>query len=196
MVSMWKRGSVMAILVAVLFVGGACDTGPTEPVTQPDRLEAQAPDEFLGGLLKRIIRQTVPQLVETVVTVIEEVATVLIGPAGGIVEVLDHDLNVPAGAISRPAVFSMTALGGTTVEVDLRARDARTGKDVGASGFERPVQLALSYADVEVRDPSKLTIVRIMPDGRRIPVKSRVDRETQQVIAELDHFSRYGLCRN
>lgn len=194
MVSMWKRGSVLAILLAVLFVGGACDT-TTEPVPQADRLEAEAPDELLG-VIREILRETTLELVHRTFAALQEIGTEVISTAGGLLEVENHDLAVPAGAVLHPTVFSMTALEGTTVEVELRAWDVATGEDVGGKGFEKPVQLALSYADVEIDDPSDLVIVRIMPDGSRVPLETHLDRENQQVTAELDHFSRYGLCRN
>lgn len=194
MTSMLKRTSVLAILVAALFVGGACET-VTEPIPQTDRIEAEAPDELLGGVFRFLFRTTLT-LVETTVKVVEQLGMALIGPLGGVVEVADHALQVPASAVSSPTVFSMRAIEGTTIEVELRARDASTGEDVGEKGFDRPVRLSLSYADANVRDPSTLTIVRIEADGSKTKLKSTVDRENQQVIAELDHFSRYALCRN
>lgn len=199
MYSMLKRVSAVSVLLIATFVWG-CETS-TEPVPpQLSPLEVESPDHLLGGLLGTVSDALGigVDLVQTVVTVVGDLGSAIIGPIGGILEVQDHDLIIPAGAVAQPTAFTMTVIEGRSVEVDLRAIDPETGEDVGEKGFNRPVQLALSYADARIknRHVDDLVIVRVHEDGTREVLPSTVNRETQQVTAELDHFSRYVLCRN
>ena len=201
MSSMLKKGPAVALLLLATFAWG-CDTS-TEPVQEaPTQLEAVdgTTSNLLGGLIGGVtdILSGGLRLVQTTVAVVGDVGTALIGPVGGILQVDDHSISVPPGAVPNPAEFSMEVLAGRTVEVDLRAVDPETGDDVGGRGFTRPVQLALSYADANVsrRDVDRLVIVRIHDDGTREVLPSVVNKYTRQVTAELDHFSKYGLCRN
>ena len=111
-----------------------------------------------------------------------ELVTGVIGPVGGVLEVQEHGLVVPPGAVSSRTEFSMEVIAGNTIEVELTALDAATGEDVGEAGFNQPVRLSLSYAnaDVRPRHVDDLVIVRIHPDGRREPLPSVVDRETKE----------------
>lgn len=207
MTSMWKRAGV-TLMVAVAMLLGGCDT-LTEPGPQPSIQEPAASSDLLGGLLGGEddggllgtvdgLLDTSVKLVRTVVHVVGSVGEALIGPVGGTLAVDNHEVVVPAGAVSNPTEFSMVVLDGRVIEVDLTATDPETGDDVGGKGFKRPVQLSLSYADARVkkRDIDDLVIVRLHEDGTREVLPSTVNRETQQVTAELDHFSRYALCSN
>jgi hypothetical protein len=89
----------------------------------------------------------------------------------------------------------MILLPTSQVQVELYALDLLTWVNAG-SGFAIPVQLSLSYARTDVDDPEDLVIVHILRDGTRIPLPSAVDKSRKLVTAELEHFSRYGLCTN
>lgn len=198
MFSMLKRGSAIAVLL-IATVAWGCETS-TEPIPETQILEVESSDQFLGGLLGTIgdILRSAPRLVGTVVHIVGDLGSAIIGPVGGILQVDDHSISIPAGAVSQPAEFSMQVADGYRIEVDLRAIDPETGEDVGGKGFNRPVQLALSYEDARISswDARKLVIVRVLDDGTRVPLPSTVNTWTKTVTAELDHFSRYMLCRN
>lgn len=200
MFSMLKRRSaVLVLLVATLAWG--CDATPTEPTSKLEPVEVEATSgNLLGGLLGTVfdVVRTTTRLVGTVVEVVGDVGEALIGPVGGVLEVGDHDLTVPAGAVPHPATFRMEVLEGYTIGVELLATDPETGENVGEKGFLRPVQLALSYAnaDIKHRHIDRLVIVRVHEDGTREVLPSRVDKESRQVTADLDHFSKYVLCTN
>ena len=197
MPSKMKPPTAAAVLLLAILVWG-CESS-TEPPPAPAQLEAvqTVPDNLLGGLLGSTLNLGL-RLVQTTVVIVGDLGDALIGPVGGSLSVDGHRISVPPGAVPHPATFTMEVLSGRTVEVDLTAVDPETGEDVGGKGFAIPVQLALSYDDVSIRDADvdRLVIVRIHEDGRREPLPSTVDRATKQVIAELDHFSKYGLCRN
>jgi hypothetical protein len=124
----------------------------------------------------------------------------LIGPEGGLLEVGNHVLSVPRGAVSVPAIFTLLSLPTGYVEVELLAlAPALLGRlsDVGSRGFRRPVQLTLSYARAtNVGDPDDLVILRLKPNGRHEPLRSSVDATARTVTAELGHFSRYCMASN
>lgn len=203
MISTLKNKAVLTVL-ALAFLGLGCESG-TEPAPQ-SALEAEpVASSLLGGALEvdsedsedseqsesdDILERTVPLLTE-------QVASALIGPAGGVLEILGHQLVVPEGAVTDLTQFVMVVVPGTQVLVDLYAFDPLLGTNIGESGFLVPVQLALSYADVPgIKDPSKLRIVHIRTDGGREELETEIDEDAEEASADLEHFSRYGLCRN
>ena len=200
MISMWKNRTVIAVL-ALALLGLGCESG-TEPVQQSSGVQAveSTSRSLLGGLIGTVesTLDTGLDLVRTTVTIVGDLGSAIIGPVGGLLEVNDHDLSVPPGAVPHPTLFSMEIVEGRSVVVDLTAVDPETGEDVGGKGFNVPVQLALSYADLKLNKHQieDLVIVRIHDDGTYEPLPSVVNKDTQQVTAELDHFSRYALCRN
>ena len=200
MSSTWKNRAAFAVLGVALFTWG-CDSS-TEPTGQPSGVQAveSTSSSLLGELVGTVegTLETGLKLVQTTVTVVGDLGTALIGPVGGLLEVNDHDLSVPPGAVPHPTLFSMEIVEGRTVVVDLRAVDPETGADVGGKGFKVPVTLALSYDDLKLnrRQIDDLVIVRIHDDGTYERLPSVVNKDTKQVSAKLDHFSRYGLCSN
>lgn len=203
--TMKRRSAVLVLLIASMAWG--CELAPTEPIPTTEPVSTSgpvivdgAPSNLLGGLLEagEDLLSTTVRLVGTVVEVVGEVGEALIGPLGGVLSVQDHDLTVPQGAVAHPTLFRMEALEGWTIAVDLLATDPETGENVGEKGFLRPVQLALSYANVDIkrRDIDRLAIARVHEDGTLEVLPSRVDKTKKQVTADLDHFSRYVLCTN
>ena len=201
----WLNRATMLSLALALFVSG-CDHAPTEPeITTPEqtqteqveapvvsagadyhlvRAEAGGGDSsqgLLGGLLR-----LVGKVLELVVKVI--------GLDGGLLSLGSHSLLVPAGAVTEPTTFSMELLPSDYVMVDLTA--TRRGVDVGEKGFEKPVTITLSYDQLNVRDPSKLFILRLNENGQHEKLPSVVDTQKRTVSAELDHFSKYAMASN
>lgn len=120
----------------------------------------------------------------------------LIGLLGGGLELGGHSVDVPRGAVALPTLFSMFRVPEARIEVDLLALRQVPGGllNVGELGFNRPVTLTLSYAHAtNVSDPSRLKIMRLMPDGRHEILPSTVDTRKKTVSARLEHFSRYCM---
>ena len=199
----WLNRTMMLALASMLFVSG-CDHSAIEPemgapeqteqteqaqqaevvVANGDYTMIEAPvmaNGLLGGLLK---------LVGSALHLVVDI----IGLDGGILRLDNHSLVVPAGAVLEPTLFQMERVESRQVVVDLTA--TRNGRDVGEQGFVKPVTLSLSYEGLNVSDPSRLFILRVMPDGRHERLPSVVDRENKTVSAELDHFSKYAMACN
>ena len=154
-----------------------------------------------------LIREPVPtqpsSLFGWLIKVVEATIALLLGSDGGILALLGHILNVPAGAVSEPTLFSMTVIQNGYVEVELTATPKSLlntlffWRKVEEVQFNVPVGLSLSYARAtNVTDPSRLKIMRVNPDGRHEILPSVVDTVNKTVTAELDHFSRYCMVTN
>lgn len=193
MTSMWKRTAALAVL-GIAVAGWGCESG-TEPVPQAGLEAESSVSSLLDGSDDG---STLDFLERSSSLLVEQIVTTLATPEdGGELELLGHELVIPAGAVEKATYFVMIVLPGNAVQVELFAFDAQTGLDVGDAGFLTPVQLALSYADVSgIKDPSQLVIVHVPHDGEPEPLATRVDEEAQKAHAELWHFSRYALCRN
>jgi hypothetical protein len=113
-------------------------------------------------------------------------ASAVIGPEGGKLKLGKHKLQVPAGAVSEPTLFTMEYASETGVAVDC-----------GPSPFtfNCPVTLTLSFENTQYDggggDPSQLQIFWMAEDGHCEPMPSDVDIQGKKVVAELSHFSRY-----
>lgn len=154
-----------------------------------------------------LIKEPVPtqprSLFGWLIKVVEATIALLLGSDGGILTLLGHILNVPAGAVSEPTIFSMTVIQNGYVEVELTATPKSLlstlffWRKVEEVQFDVPVGLSLSYARAtNVTDPSRLKIMRVNPDGRHEILPSVVDTVNKTVTAELDHFSRYCMIAN
>lgn len=191
-----KRLATAGTLAAALLLAGGCDT-VTEPPVAPTGPSVEERSELLGGLTDGLLGgDGLSYVRNTLGDITKQVVSGVVTPFGGTLEVLGHQIVVPAGAVSRPTLFVMSALPTSEIQVELYAFDVGTWEDVGDAGFEIPVQLSLSYDAAQVDHPERLVIVHVRRDGKRIPLPSVVDTENRRVTASLDHFSRYALCSN
>jgi hypothetical protein len=117
----------------------------------------------------------------------------LVGPTGGTMDLLGHRLEVSAGGVANPTLFTMVVPPGRAVQVELTAIGVASGVDLGARGFHDPVRLGLSYEGAEGVAPDRLVLGRIEQDGSTTPIPSTVDLEARTVWADLQQFSRYAL---
>jgi hypothetical protein len=166
---------------------GAVSTGPIELVFGPAAGYSPVTDPLAAHLLREESAS----------------ASAVIGPEGGSLELIGHRVRVPAGAVRGPTTFTISGRPGT-VEVELEATaPASIGGvvNVGRRGFDRPVEVTLSYARTAfTHNPpgvDHLTLLRVFSRfgyDRFEPVTTRVDEETRTVTAELRHFSRYALA--
>ncbi|HEX6307572.1 MAG TPA: hypothetical protein VFZ69_05250 [Longimicrobiales bacterium] len=153
------------------------------------------------------IREPVPaqpkSLLGWLVETVEATIAKLLDVEGGVLALLGHSIVVPAGAVTEPTVFSMTVIQQGYIEVDLTATPKSLltrlfswsrPKEVQ---FAVPVDLSLTYERAtNVTDPTRLKIMRLLPDGRHEILPSTVDTVKKTVTAKLDHFSRYCMIAN
>ena len=121
------------------------------------------------------------------------VVTAVIDRNGGSLNIGNHVLTVPAGAVDHPTTFVMTKLV-EEIEVGLTATRVLPN-DVGRRGFNVPVRLSLSYAnaaEIPVNE-SAMKVVWVKPDGEVEVQSSAVDTEDEAVVGALNHFSGYAL---
>lgn len=181
------RAFVPALFIAAL---AGCDAA-TDPAVQPPTEAALTLEQ--GGYT--LVEGRLPAELESLDR------SRLIGPDGGSIHLAGHAIEVPAGAVDEPTLFTMTVLANGHVEVELTAVVTDVlGEtvDVGEAGFgEKSVALTLSYASAEdVDSPDDLLILRVLDDGVVEPLDVVVDSERRTVTARLDHFSRYCLASN
>jgi hypothetical protein len=179
----WMRLSGLSALALMLTVWG-CDnlsdsgsrlTGPSE---QSDALIKTTGS---GG---SVIARETDATVGTVAAVI--------GKRGGVISIGEHMLIVPAGAVDRPTTFQMTKVPGK-IEMGLTATQV-TPNDVGHAGFNVPVTLVLSYANIEKIQPvRKLKVMWVKADGSTEVMPSQVYTSQKVVYGSLGHFSDYGV---
>lgn len=118
-----------------------------------------------------------------------------IGAAGGELHLGKHTLEIPAGAVAEPTVFSMGRADGDLVRIRLSAtRDAHN--DVGAAGFAAPVRLTLSFDSATdlPGDVTKLRVIYFQPDGLVAPQETYLNLSGHTASGDLPHFSDYGLA--
>lgn len=118
-----------------------------------------------------------------------------IDQAGGKLILGQHVLDIPAGAVDAPTLFTMNKLDADHVRMKLTATRVTTN-DVGAQGFAVPVKLTLSYKNAAElpNDQSLLRIIWIKLDGSYESQASTVDVQGKRVTASLSHFSDYALA--
>ena len=114
----------------------------------------------------------------------------VIGPDGGALSLGHVDLTIPRDTLDHDQEISITL----TTDVpagNLGPAHRLQPEDVT---FDPPVRIAFSYNDgmLAGSSPSNLSMARAT-DGRWIPIESMVNVETQEVVANLDHFSTYGI---
>lgn len=117
-----------------------------------------------------------------------------IGAAGGVLVLGKHSLWVSKDAVSGPTTFRMARDPEHPLRVKLSAgQDGEN--DIGSQGFAAPVKLALSFdkATDLPADKSTLTLLYFRADGLVEELDTRVDVYGLTAVAELPHFSLFGL---
>lgn len=166
---------VRIALAGILAAGALSCVGPSEPVIErPEAPEALVFSDLDPGLLRCSPRPAA-------------VATATIGPAGGIIDVGDHRLIIPAGALSSDVTITATAPASAARQVKFEPE--------GLS-FALPARLTMSYANCSgalsllpknvAYTTDLLAILEILA--------SSDDRTTQTVSTYLEHFSRYAVA--
>jgi hypothetical protein len=200
------RAFLAAALIALPLLSSCNDAMAPEVPNTPANIERQ--DGLLGGLLGGVV-----DLVGgTVNGLVNLVGGILTGPdangseksawidsRGGTIRTAAYTLVVPRGAVSTKTKFVIEPENNGSYTVNLHAyRQGLLGLiDVGGRGFDRPVQLTISYDKANgVRDERKLVIIYLASPDEAEVQKTSVDRKDKEVTAKLKHFSKYAMAQN
>jgi hypothetical protein len=120
------------------------------------------------------------------------VVTAVIDQNGGSLNIGNHVLTVPAGAVDGPTTFTMTKLV-DEIEVGLTATRVLPN-DIGRRGFNVPVKLSLSFANASgALDAGDLKVLWVKPNGDLEEQPTVVDSSDEAAVGSLTHFSQYAL---
>ncbi|MGH7477349.1 MAG: hypothetical protein ACRELD_13845 [Longimicrobiales bacterium] len=178
--------TLCALLLAITVAG--CDA-PEMLAPSPD---VAVPARASAGLAKGKGKHQTYTPVVTTQDLASVTASDRLGRQGGELVIQDFDgvtlfrLVVGRGSVQTPTVFTMTNRAGNVMAVDLTATALGNDRDVGESGFRRPVRLYMSLHYVEVADGA---LIALDADGTYEPVNTW--REGDYLVADLAHFSGY-----
>ena len=121
------------------------------------------------------------------------VVSAVIDQNGGSLNIGNHVLTVPAGAVDAPTTFVMSKLV-DEIEVGLTATRLLPN-DIGRQGFNVPVRLSLSYANAaEIpADVADMKVIWKKTNGDLVEQPTVVDASDEAVVGSLNHFSIYLL---
>jgi hypothetical protein len=114
-----------------------------------------------------------------------EADAAIIGAEGGMLQIGEHQLVIPRGALTEEQVIVGKAPTSSLVDVEFEPEGLQ---------FQRPAQLTLSYKGCAV--PTGDLLVAYLGIGNRIlelPV-SHDYRSYSEVTGEIHHFSRYAVA--
>jgi hypothetical protein len=110
----------------------------------------------------------------------------IVGPEGGTLEVGEHRLVIPRGALTREELIVAEAPTSSLVDVEF-APEGLT--------FERPAELTLSYKGCDVPPDIDLRLAYVGFGHRILELPPSEDRkELFQVVGEIGHFSQYAVA--
>lgn len=180
------------VALALALSAASCDTNPVAHVADVPAAHAvrsaqpaPAPTTF------RLVPGDEPR----------ETQSEVIGAGGGVLYFGSHAIQVPAGAVSEPTLFTGTQVGDGFLHVELTAHQRDPAGsftvDVGERGFAKPVILWMSYANASsIVRADGLFILYLADgsvDGRLELVPTAVNRIGRWLYARLDHFSGYAV---
>jgi len=114
-----------------------------------------------------------------------EAAAEIIGPQGGTIKVGEHELVIPAGALTQEELIVAEAPTSSVVDVSFAPHGLQ---------FARSARLTLSYKGC-VRPTSSDFMVAYIQGNQILELPPSVDRKADdKVDAEIDHFSRYAIA--
>lgn len=199
--AMTKKFSVLAALL-VAFAVGACDNAqdPTS-VQQPEpasysvlEMGMQSVQRDAGGNYY-VLNWAKYYPADTLVTAV-------LDSKGGDLLLGDFlKLQVGRNAVTDPTTFSIRVIRDGFIEVELKAEREVNGQlvDVGAQGFGARIKLKVNTDYAWVVDVNRLTMLWEVDgtrEGTLQPVASSIEKKTNNLVAELDHFSTYIMASN
>lgn len=132
-----------------------------------------------------------------------QIASAWIDSSGGVLHLGGHTLYVPENAVSQGTRFSMREAQHTIDGVSVLALDMHASRgngkheaDVGAAGFNVPVTLCVSYADVDasIVFGDQADLIWYRGSEGVLETVDGVQNEAGQFCGALDHFSLWGLA--
>jgi hypothetical protein len=165
---------------AIVMLASCSDSSPLAPLTPA----ADSSSIMQAGLLGRVLANVGALECRALPAA---AATKVIGPDGGVIEVGEHTLEIPRGALTRRVSITASSPSGSKAHVQFAPHGLT---------FERPVKLTMSYAHCGLL--GSLAPKRIAyTDGRLVNVLEyllSVDNLLQkEVSTKLDHFSDYVI---
>lgn len=173
-----KFSNVIFAVTAIVFSGAIVLSGCSRSPAGPDSENAQP------TLLTRVPRAASGAQLSPVNLYTEKVVS---SEDGGRLELLDVVLDIPPGAVPNDTLFSIFI-----------PDDAVFFNEFGTNGlvFDNPVTVTMSYRDADLADVYEPSI-RIAwlneSSGEWEAVECELDQDNKIVIAQLYHFSAYGL---
>mgnify|MGYP001569795556 CR=1 FL=1 len=170
----------LVLAATAIMVSCVESTAPEVPELAP---AAQASPELLEALSPTLQRVGLLRCDPMPAVFVRE----RIGPEGGTIEIGEHTLRIPAGALDRRVTISAYAP---------RARVNRVEFAPHGLEFARPAVLTMSYANCDLLG-SLLPkhIAYINDDLSIIHLLETLDNfRRRQVSARLDHFSEYAVA--
>jgi hypothetical protein len=114
-----------------------------------------------------------------------DAAAEIIGPQGGTIKVGEHQLVIPAGALTQEELIVAEAPTSSLVDVSFSPHGLQ---------FAKSARLTLSYKGC-VRPTSDDFMVAYIQGNQILELPPSVDRkDDDKVDADIDHFSRYALA--
>jgi hypothetical protein len=109
----------------------------------------------------------------------------IIGPEGGTLQMGEHQLEIPKGALTEEQLIVAEAPTTSLVEAQFEPEGLQ---------FQVPAKLTLSYKGCQLPVGADLGVV-YLGNGNRILelLPSRDDRPTNSVDSDIQHFSRYAV---
>ena len=175
---MYRSGfrTTSTVLPVVLLLLGACNSdAPTEPQLSPALSRSSAVED-------RIVHVAVCPTTQS------HRADGVIGPRGGSLRVAGHRLMVPAGVLTEPTRFTISAPAGRQVKLELMANGAEHFQ------FAAPVAVTISYDRCRRQHPDAAASVWFVDDSGTTllePMVSKDDRNRKAVTFSTSHFSTY-----
>jgi hypothetical protein len=183
-------------LSLLLLVGVSCSAsdGLTGVSDQPPHEVSPLLGDLVDGLAAGDLDATVDGAITGVVEVTDlltcsqqryAAVTRTIGPDGGTIRVGDHQLEIPANALSKRVTITAEQMQGSTNSVRFSPEGLQ---------FEKPARLTLSYRNCVVMLLPK-SIVYTTENLKILEVFRSLDLfGKRQVTAPIDHFSRYAVA--
>ena len=167
----FTKFGLVAVFILALMAG--CSESPLSPDNEAQSsLLTRSPEaKAIAGLASSSM------FVEEVISATE----------GGRIELLDVILEIPAGAVPNDTVFSINI-----PDVNVFYNEFGTHGLV----FDVPVKVTMSYRDAQLDgvDEASIRIAWLNEaTGEFEDIACTVDHENKLIMAELDHFSAYGL---
>ncbi|HET6777433.1 MAG TPA: hypothetical protein VFH26_00950 [Gemmatimonadales bacterium] len=110
----------------------------------------------------------------------------IIGPDGGRLQIGEHELVIPEGALSESLVIWADAPTSSLVDVEFYPEGLQ---------FAKPAKLTLSYKDCQVPFAVNLRLAYVGWGLRILELPPSEDiKELSEVTGDIDHFSRYAVA--